>query len=145
MNKDHSSPLRYITQDRFARLCGLAVEEVSSGYARVQMKIEAEHLNGHGSVHGGVLFTLADFAFAAACNSHEHLSVGINMNISCLKAVSEGTLTAEAREVSDPKRLSSCIVEIRNDKKELVALFQGLAYNKEDKSNLPSVPSSPTI
>jgi acyl-CoA thioesterase len=130
------SPLKpqdYVARDRFARLCGIEVVKVSSGYARVQMKIGAEHLNGHGSVHGGVLFTLADYAFAAACNSHEHVSVGINMNISCVKAVSEGTLIAEGREVSDPRRLSSCIVEIRNEKKELVALFQGLAYNKVEK------------
>lgn len=125
-------PQDYTARDRFAQLCGIVVEEVSSGYARVQMKIGAEHLNGHGSVHGGVLFTLADYAFAAACNSHEHLSVGINMNISCLKAVSEGTLIAEAREVAEPKRLSGCIVEIRNEQKELIALFQGLAYNKKE-------------
>jgi acyl-CoA thioesterase len=127
----HSHKVR-IAQDRFAQLCGITVEEASSGYARVRMVIREDHLNGYGSVHGGALFTLADYAFAAACNSHEHLSVGINMNISCLKAVSEGTLIAEAREVAEPKRLSGCLVEIRNEQKELIALFQGLAFNKRE-------------
>jgi acyl-CoA thioesterase len=83
-------------------------------------------------VHGGALFTLADFVFAAACNSHGHTSVGINMNLTCLKAVSEGTLIAEAREVAEPKRLSGCTVEIRDDQGALVAIFQGLAYNKRE-------------
>ena len=121
-----------IAQDRFAQLCGITVEEAYSGYARVRMPIQEDHLNGYGTVHGGAIFTLADYAFAAACNSHEHLSVGINMNISYLKAVSGGVLFAEAREMADPKRLSGCWVEIRNEQKELVALFQGLAYNKRD-------------
>jgi acyl-CoA thioesterase len=132
MENQETTPQGYITRDQFAQRCGIVLEHVAPGQARARMAIEAHHLNGHGSVHGGALFTLADYVFAAACNSHQHLSVGINMNLTCLRAVSEGTLIADAREVAEPRRLSGCAVEIRDGQGELVAIFQGLAYNKKE-------------
>ncbi len=59
-----------VDNDRFAEHTGIELVEVSKGYARAEMKVEEKHLNGLGLAHGGAIFTLADLAFAAACNSH---------------------------------------------------------------------------
>ena len=79
---------------------------------------------------GGAIFTLADFAFAAAANSHGNISVAINANIAFMKAARTGTLWAEAREISKNFKLGSYTVEIKDDQDDLVALFQGMAYRK---------------
>jgi acyl-CoA thioesterase len=90
-------------------------------------------LNGLGTVHGGAIFTLADFAFAAACNSHGTVSVALNVSITFMKAATTGTLWADAREVSKNFKVGSYAIEIKDDLGELVAQFQGLAYRKKDK------------
>jgi acyl-CoA thioesterase len=85
-------------------------------------------------VHGGALFTLADFTFALAANSYGRVTVAINANISYLKAVKTGTLIAEARELSKSNRISNYTVNIKEeDGGELVAVFQGMAYRKKEK------------
>jgi len=89
-------------------------------------------LNGYGTVQGGAIFTLADFAFAAASNSHGTVAVAINVNITFMKAVVTGTLWADAREVSKNFKLGSYTVEVKDAEGDLVALFQGLAYRKKD-------------
>jgi acyl-CoA thioesterase len=81
-------------------------------------------------VQGGCLFTLADFAFAAACNSHGTLAVAINASISFVAAGRPGALTAEAHEVALSPRLSSCTVHVRDAGGALIAIFQGMAYRK---------------
>ena len=86
--------------DRFAKHVGLELLEVSEGKAKVRLKIRQEHLNGTGLVHGGAIFTLADFAFAVASNSHGTIALGINANISYLQAARDGILIADALEVS---------------------------------------------
>ena len=86
-----------------------------------------------GTVHGGALFTLADFTFALAANSHGTVTVAINANISFLKAVKEGLLTAEAREISSGGRIASYTVDIYHEGRDLVAVFQGMAYRKREK------------
>ncbi len=96
------------------------------------MALQPFHLNGLSIAHGGALFTLADFAFALASNSHGTVAVAVNASISIMKATTEGTLWAEAREVSKNHRLGTYTVEIRDDAGDLVALFQGLAYWKSD-------------
>lgn len=117
-------------RDRFAALAGVELLEVTEGYARARLVLAAQHLNGYGTAQGGAIFTLADLAFAAACNSHGTVAVGINVSISYLKAVASGTLTAEAREVAMSARLSSCTVHVTDDAGDLVAVFQGMAYRK---------------
>jgi acyl-CoA thioesterase len=130
---------RFFTEhDQFARHNGLELVSVAPGQARVKMTLQPHHLNGVDLAHGGAIFTLADFAFAVASNSHGTLAVAINVSISFLKAVRAGTLFAEAREVSRNPRLGSYTVEVRDDAGELVAVFQGLAYRKPDKLPLPT-------
>ncbi|HXP61611.1 MAG TPA: PaaI family thioesterase [Dongiaceae bacterium] len=124
---------RILANDRFAAHCGIELLAVSPGQARARMSLRPEHLNGLGSVQGGAIFTLADFAFAAASNSHGPAAVAINVSINFMKAAQTGTLWAEARELSKTFKLACYTVEVKDDAGDLVALFQGLAYRKSEK------------
>ncbi|MBF0484873.1 MAG: PaaI family thioesterase [Candidatus Omnitrophica bacterium] len=122
--------------DTFAPFCGIKLEECKNGFARSTMKVEQHHKNGIGTVHGGALFTLADYTFAAAANSRGtdvHVVVAINAQISYMKAVTEGILTAIAEEIKFDTKVPVYIVKIFNEKKELVAVFNGMGYKKEVK------------
>ncbi len=117
--------------DRFARFIGVELLEAGKGYARARMEIQEIHLNGGNVCQGGALFTLADFAFAVATNSHGKLTFSITSNINIFKSESHGFLYAEARETFDHKRLSNCNVEITNEAGELIATFNGTGYRKD--------------
>lgn len=117
--------------DRFAKTLGIELIEVSKGSAKAKMKIKDIHLNSVNTVHGGAIFTLADFAFAIAANTHGNIAVALNVNISFLKAVSEGTLIAEAEEVSINRKIATYMIRVLNENNELIATFQGMAYRKE--------------
>ncbi|KPA15406.1 thioesterase, partial [Candidatus Magnetomorum sp. HK-1] len=117
-----------LKNDQFARHNGIEMIDVSTGYAHVKMDIKPFHLNGVGIVHGGAIFTLADFAFAIAANSHEQVAVAINASISFVKAVKDGTVYAEAKELSINHKLGVYKVDVFNSEKELLASFQGMAY-----------------
>ena len=82
-------------RDQFAKYVGIELMEASAGKAKVRLKIKEHHLNGVNLVHGGAIFSLADFAFAVASNSHGTMALGINANISYVKATNNGILTAE--------------------------------------------------
>jgi len=122
----------FTENDQFAKHCGIKLVEVSDGHARAGMDIRPHHLNGVSTIHGGALFTLADFAFAAACNSHGTVAVAINCSIAYVMAVSAGTLYADARETSLGGRIATYTIDIMNEKGELVAIFQGMAYRKKE-------------
>lgn len=123
----------FLKKDQFAKHNGIELVDVSEGSAKVTMNIRPEHLNGVGIVHGGAIFTLADFAFAAASNSHGTVAVAINVSISFLKAVSGGTLTAEAKEVSINPRLATYAIPVTDENGDLVASFHGMVYRKKDQ------------
>ena len=124
---------KILANDHFAAHCGIELLAVSPGQARARMSLRAEHLNGLGSVQGGAIFTLADFAFAAASNAHGPAAVAINVSISFMKAAQTGALWAEAREISKTFKLASYTVEVKDEAGDLVALFQGLAYRKSER------------
>ena len=121
---------RCLGKDRFAKQCGIELVSVEAGRACTRMRVTAEHLNSVGIVQGGAIFTLADFAFAAASNSHGTVAVAINVSISFLKATSSGILTAEAKETSRNPKLGTYTVDVRDETGELVATFQGMVYRK---------------
>ncbi|MBN1698507.1 MAG: hotdog fold thioesterase [Spirochaetales bacterium] len=123
---------RFASADNFAARTGIRLIEADEGYAKASMDITKDHLNSAGTVHGGVLFTLADFVFAVACNSYGTVAVAVHASISYFKAVTEGTLSATAREVSLSRKLSSYTIEVKDSGGGLVALFQGMAYRKKD-------------
>jgi acyl-CoA thioesterase len=122
---------RFFTGDRYAQHSGIELLSVSPGLAVAQMNIQPHHLNAVGSVQGGAIFTLADLAFAAASNAHGKLAVAINVSITYMKAAVSGTLRAEAREVSLNPKLGSYTVNVTDEHNDLVAVFQGLVYRKE--------------
>jgi acyl-CoA thioesterase len=116
--------------DQFARENGMRVVEVRPGFARTEMTVEPRHLNALGIVQGGALFALADFAFGAASNSHGVAAVACQADITCFKAVTSGTVTAVAEEISRSRKLSTCVVRLTDEQGVLIALFKGVAYIK---------------
>lgn len=123
---------QYFKNDQFAARNDIELLEVTPGGAKAKMTLHPHHWNGYGTVHGGAIFTLADFAFAAASNSHGTVAVAINANISILKAGKTGTLWAEARELSKNAKLGTYTVEVKDDAGDLVAIFQGMVYRKSE-------------
>jgi len=104
--------------------------EHGPGFAKARLQISPNHLNSVDTVHGGVLFALADAAFSVASNSHGAVSVSIQASIANFQAVREGALSASAREVARNPKLATYSVEVRDDSGSLVALFQGTVYRK---------------
>lgn len=123
----------YFEKDKYAESAGIKLLEVSEGGAKAKLEVTENHLNSAGTVHGGAIFTLADFAFAVAAHSRGTVAAAINSSISFFKGVSDGVLYAEARELSYHPKLASYIIDVTNEKNELVATFQGMVYRKKDK------------
>jgi acyl-CoA thioesterase len=123
---------RLLRGDRWAALAGATLVEVREGYARARLRLRPDHLNGVGVAQGGLVFTLADFAFAAASNSRGTVAVGLDTSMTFVRGPAAGTLTAEAREESLSRRVSVCTVRVTDARGELVALFRGTAFRKED-------------
>ena len=121
----------FFLHDEFARQNGIELVEIADGYARTQVRIGSRHLNAGGSVQGGVLFTLADLAFAAATNSHGTLTVTSTSNITFIRGASGGLITAEARELVPHRRMPFCEVLVRDDVGQLLAVFTASGYRKE--------------
>jgi acyl-CoA thioesterase len=124
---------QYLAADQFIRRCGIELLEVRPGYARTRLALQPHHWNALGFVQGGAIFTLADYAFAAASNAHGTVAVGINVSISYMKAAKFGTLIAEAKETARNFKLGTYTVEVKDEQGDLVALFQGMAYRKKDQ------------
>ncbi len=116
--------------DCFAETLGIKVLEAKDGYAKVSMKVEKNHTNALGFTHGGAVFSLADYAFAHACNFGDNVAVAAQVSINFLKPSVEGdTLTAEATRVSDGKTMGLYHVTVKKEDK-IVAFFSGLAVKK---------------
>ena len=104
------------------------------GYARADMTVGPELLNGAGLTHGGAIFSLADIVLAAASNACGTVALALNANIHFLKATTVGAvLTAVAREENLTRRTGVYRVEIRDNGGELIALAEGLVYKPVEK------------
>lgn len=130
----------FLQGDRFAQRCGIELVSLAPGQAVTRMRIEPWHANAVGLVQGGAIFTLADYAFAVASNTHGTVAVGINVSITYIKAVTSGTLMAEAREVARNPKLASYTVNVTDEAGNLIAVFQGLVYRKNQ--TIAAVPVS---
>jgi acyl-CoA thioesterase len=109
----------------------LGIEAVDGGYGRatVTLKVRREHLNFHGTCHGGVIFALADTAFGLASNSHGSVAAGIDAHITYQVAVQAGdVLTATATELTRTRRLGVYRVDVTRQDGALVACFTGTVY-----------------
>ena len=118
---------------------GIELLDVAPGCVRVGMTVRADMVNGHGICHGGILFTLADSAFAFACNSHGEPMVAAGASIEFLAPVPRGTrLTATATETSRTSRGGIYDVVIARETGERLAYFRGRC----SRLRLPAQPSS---
>ena len=105
---------------------GIAIEEARAGYARLSMEVRADMLNGHRIVHGGMVFALADTAFAYVCNGKNEKTVAAQASIVFLSAASEGeTLIAEGEELSTSGRSGVTRVAVRTADGRPIAEFTG--------------------
>ncbi len=113
-------------QDRASQGLGLSLDEIGPGRAVLSMVVSAAMVNGHGICHGGFIFTLADSAFAFACNSANERHVAQHCSITFLHPAQEGDrLVATAREVARAKRSGLYDVEVATAAGEVVALLRG--------------------
>ncbi|MCD4674829.1 MAG: hotdog fold thioesterase [Desulfobacula sp.] len=122
----------HIQKDMFAGHLGAKVNIIKPGHSRVSLTINDNMTNFHGTTHGGVIFSISDMAFAAACNSHGKVAVALNVSICFLKPSYPGDhLVAEAKEEHNGKRTSLYTIKIYNENTgELIAKSQDQAYRK---------------
>ena len=123
-----------VDNDKFARLVGIRLLDVTKSHAKAELDISEHHLNGLGMVHGGAIFALADLVFAAAVNSHGIDAVAITIHVSYFKAVRKGKLMAEAKEISLNRKLATYDIRVMDDHGDQVAAFIGTAYRRTPKS-----------
>ena len=123
--------------DFFSQWLGIAVLEINEGHSKIRMTVRKEMVNGFGIVHGGIPFSLADSAFAFACNNRNNLSVALDTSINFIKAVHVGDiLTAEAKEIHNGKSTGLYHISITNQNNHIVAHFKGLCF-RTNKSLIP--------
>jgi len=116
-------------RDRAAQALGITIEAIGPGSAACRMEVREGMLNGHATCHGGLIFTLADTAFAYACNAGNRATVALSCQISFIAPARHGdVLTASAREQSRTGRTGVYDVEVRRADGRVVALFRGQAY-----------------
>jgi acyl-CoA thioesterase len=116
-------------RDRASQALGMRIVDVGPGRARLTMTVRADMLNGHAICHGGFIFTLADSAFAFACNSYNLTTVASGCAIDFLAPAHEGeTLTAIAVEQSAAGRTGVYDIDVTNQRGERIALFRGKSY-----------------
>lgn len=108
---------------------GLELQGAGAGWATLRLQVTARMLNGHAVCHGGMIFTLADTAFACACNGYNRVTVAGGASIDYLRPARLGdVLTAHGRERKRGKFTGVYDIEVRNQDAQLVALFRGQSF-----------------
>ena len=126
--------------DHASRALGIEILEVDRGRCVARMTVRRDMLNGFGICHGGLVTTLADSAFAFACNSYNELTVASGFSVDLVAPGREGdVLTARAQEANKAGRTGVYDIEVTNQRGERVALFRGRSYTMKGK---PVVPAS---
>ena len=134
MNADKNAVALSVVQhmmqhDLFSQWMGIEVLEIKEGFSKIKMTVRKEMINGFGIVHGGIAFSLADSAFAFACNNRNILSVALDTSINFIKPVHVGDeLTAEAKELHNGKSTGLYHVTITNQHEHCVGLFKGTCF-----------------
>lgn len=123
-----------LNEDKFSQWLGIELLEIKEGYSRIKMIVREEMMNGLGIVHGGIAFSLADSAFAFACNNRNNLSVALDTSINFLKPVHPGDLLiAEAKEMHNGRSTGLYQISICNQQEQVVALFKGTCFRTAKK------------
>jgi acyl-CoA thioesterase len=118
-----------VERDAFSHWLGIEILSIREGYSKIQMTLRDDMLNGFGSIHGGIAFSLADSAFAFACNNRNNISVALDTSITFTKATKPGdVLVAEATELHNGRSTGVYLVSITNAKGETVAHFKGTCF-----------------
>ena len=121
-------------RDDASKWLGMSLDAVGPGTATTSFTVEKHHTNGHDICHGGYIFTLADSAFAFACNSHNRLAVAQHNSITYVAPGRLGDrLKAEAREIALYGRSGICDVRVTDQDGRLVAEFRGASRTLEGK------------
>jgi acyl-CoA thioesterase len=127
--------------DKASQALGIQVTAVGPGSATLTMTVREDMLNGHALCHGGFIATLADSAFAFACNAYNELTVASGFDINLLAAARSGdVLTATATEVSKSGRTGVYDVQVHNQHGQTVAVFRGRSYSMKGKSLVKGLP-----
>lgn len=120
--------------DLFSQWLGIEVLAIKEGYSKIKMTVRKEMINGFGIVHGGIAFSLADSAFAFACNNRNVLSVALDTAINFIKPVHiDDVLAAEAKELHNGKSTGLYHITITNQKEHIVAVFKGTCFRTDKK------------
>ena len=115
--------------DLFSQWLQIEVIEIKEGYSKIKMELRNEMINGFQVIHGGIIFALADSAFAFACNNRNNLSMALDCSMSFNKASKPGdTLTAEAKEIHNGRSTGLYVITITNQSDDHVALFKGTCF-----------------
>lgn len=125
---------KMMRDDLFSQWLGIEVLEIKEGYSKIKMTVRKEMINGFGIVHGGIAFSLADSAFAFACNNRNVLSVALDTSINFLKPVQvNDELIAEATELHNGKSTGLYQIKIINQNNHVVAIFKGTCFRTNKK------------
>ena len=130
--------------DRASRALGMSIEAMSPGSATLRMTVRGDMINGAAVCHGGLITTLADSAFAFACNSYNELTLASSLAVDLVAPAHEGdVLTAEANQASRARRTGVYDVTVTNQRGERVALVRGRSYTLKGKPTvaLPGAPA----
>jgi acyl-CoA thioesterase len=120
--------------DHATKHLGMEVVDIGPGRATLRMTVRRDMLNGHQTCHGGMIATLADSAFAFACNSYNELTVASGFSIDLVAPAREGdVLTAQASEMSKTGRTGVYDVDVRNQQGERIAIFRGRSHTLKGK------------
>ena len=120
---------KMMKDDLFSQWLGIEVLDIKEGYGKIKMTVRKEMINGFGIVHGGIAFSLADSAFAFACNNRNNLSVALDTSINFIKPVQvDDVLIAETKEVHNGKSTGLYHISITNQHEHTVAVFKGTCF-----------------
>jgi acyl-CoA thioesterase len=127
-----------LAEDAASRGLGMKIEAMGPGYSRMAMAVRPEMLNGFKICHGGFITTLADSAFAFACNSYNELTLAAGIVVDFVAPAREGdVLTAEAREATLAGRTGVYDVKVTNQRGETIAPLRGRSHRLKDKQVVP--------
>jgi acyl-CoA thioesterase len=120
---------KMMQDDLFTQWMQIKIMEIREGYSKIQMQLRDEMVNGFNVIHGGIIFSFADSAFAFACNNRNNLSLALDVSISFNKTARPGdTLTAEAKEIHNGSGTGLYIITVTNQNEKHVALFKGTCF-----------------
>ena len=139
-----ASPDAMWANDRACQALGMEVTAVGPGTATLTMTVREDMLNGHDLCHGGLIATLADSAFAYACNAYNEITVASGFDIHLMSGARLGdVLTASATELSKGGRTGVYDIVVTNQRNEQIAAFRGRSYTMKGKPLVKSLPMGP--